>query len=110
MKLPKGSEAVVDRQKLTDYCLAPSHPRGKHKARVFASVLGYTAENVDQLITALLAAAATAEAQRGTSDAFGDRYVIDSTVVGPRGTAVVRSAWIVRRGETVPRLTSCFVK
>ncbi|MEO8681206.1 MAG: DUF6883 domain-containing protein [Vicinamibacterales bacterium] len=32
----------------------------------------------------------------------------------PRGkhkaTAVVRSLWIVRRGETAPRLTSCFVK
>lgn len=27
--------------KLTGYCLNPEHPRGKHKARVFASALGF---------------------------------------------------------------------
>ena len=34
---------IVDRQKLTGYCLNPDHPRGKHKARVFAK-LGFTTE------------------------------------------------------------------
>lgn len=110
MRLPNGSEAIIDRQKLTDYCLNPDHPRGKHKARVFATALGFTAENAEVLRTSLLAAAATVDAQRGTSDEFGDRYVIESEVVGPIGRGVVRSAWIVRRGETIPRLTSCFVK
>jgi hypothetical protein len=36
MKMPGGHAAIVDRQKLTEYCLNPEHPRGKHKARVFA--------------------------------------------------------------------------
>ncbi len=48
MKLPGGNAAIVDRQKLTGYCLNPEHPRGKHKARVFA-MLGLTAENADEL-------------------------------------------------------------
>ena len=46
MKMPDGDVAIVDRQKLTGYCLNPEHPRGKHKARVFAT-LGFTAENAD---------------------------------------------------------------
>lgn len=110
MKIPAGDNAIVDRQKLTAYCLNPEHPRGKHKARVFATALGFTAENADELRAALLTAAATADAQPAGSDRFGDRYVIESEMKGPRGAAVVRSTWIIRRGETSPRLTSCFVK
>jgi hypothetical protein len=110
MKLPGGSIAIVDREKLADYCLSPHHPRGKHKARVFASVLGYTAEYADRLRADLLAAAATQEVQSTTSDEFGGRYVIDFAVDGLRGRALVRSTWIIRHGETSPRLTSCYVK
>jgi uncharacterized protein DUF6883 len=110
MKLPRGEDAIVDTEKLTGYCLNPEHPRGKHKARVFATALGFTAENADDLRAALLTAAATAEAQPAASDRFGDRYVLEFEVKGPRGTGVVMSAWIVRRGESAPRLTSCFVK
>jgi hypothetical protein len=110
MKMPDGDAAIVDRQKLTGYCLNPEHPRGKHKARVFATALGFTAENADDLRTALLTAAATAEAQPAASDRFGDRYVLEFEINGPRGAGVVRSTWIVRRGESSPRLTSCFVK
>ena len=40
MKMPGGDAAIVDRRKLTGYCLNPEHPRGKHKARVFAATLG----------------------------------------------------------------------
>jgi hypothetical protein len=40
MKLPNATHAVVDVAKLRDYCLNPGHARGRHKARVFASVLG----------------------------------------------------------------------
>jgi hypothetical protein len=110
MRLPRGSEAIVDLQKLTRYCLNPDHPRGKHKARVFEAVLGLTAESAGSLRESLLAAAAAADAQPGTADEFGDRYVIESEVIGPSGRGIVVSAWIVRRGESVPRLTSCFVK
>jgi uncharacterized protein DUF6883 len=91
MKMPDGDAAIVDRQKLTGYCLNPEHPRGKHKARVFATALGFTAENADDLRTALLTAAATAEAQPAASDRFGDRYVLEFEINGPRGAGVVRS-------------------
>jgi hypothetical protein len=110
MKMPGGDAAIVDREKLTGYCLNPEHPRGKHKARVFATALGFTVESADELRAALLAAAATADAQLTASDRFGDRYVIEFEIKGPQGAGVVKSTWIVRRGESTPRLTSCFVK
>jgi hypothetical protein len=110
LRIPGGDLAIVDREKLTGYCLNPEHPRGKHKARVFATALGFTVENAEELRAALLRAAAIADAQPGASDRFGDRYVVESEMKGPRGAAVVRSTWMIRRGETTPRLTSCFVK
>ena len=87
----------------------PEHPRGKHKARVFAT-LGFTAENADELRAALLTAAATADARPASSDRYGDRFVIEFEVSGPLGSGIVKSTWITRRGESAPRLTSCFVK
>jgi hypothetical protein len=109
MKMPGGDAAIVDRRKLTAYCLNPEHPRGKHKARVFAT-LGFTVENADELRATLLKAAGSNEAQVAASDQFGDRYVLEFEIEGPQGKGIVRSTWIVRRGERAPRLTSCFVK
>ena len=74
MKIPGGNAAIVDRPKLTGYCLNPEHPRGKHKARVFATV-GFTAENADKLRAALVTAATTADAQPAALDQYGDRFV-----------------------------------
>jgi len=84
MKMPGGEAAIVDLEKLTGYCLNSEHPRGKHKARVFATALGFTARNADELRAALLTAAATADAQPGASDRFGDRYVLEFEIIGPR--------------------------
>jgi hypothetical protein len=109
MKLPHGETAIVDIEKLAGYCLNPEHPRGKHKARVFAT-LGFTIDNAHELRAALLDAAANADAQRAASDQFGDRFVIEFEIRGQRGSGIVRSTWIVRRGEIAPRLTTCFVK
>jgi len=59
--MPSGDAAIVDVQKLTDYCLNREHDRGKHKARVFAK-LGFTVESAEELRAALLNAAATGNA------------------------------------------------
>jgi len=109
MKLPGGANAVVDIVKLRDYCLDPHHPRGRHKARVFASALGITQADAEFLRGELLRAAAEAEALPGPEDEFGARYVIDFEVLRNERRAAVRSAWIILRGEVAPRLLTCFV-
>src|SRR5262249_41989593 len=108
MKLPNAERAVVDRRKLEEYCLNPLHPRGRHKARVFAGV-GIGQSDADLLRETLLAAASNAEAQPGATSPFGQRYIVDFDLVREAATVRVRSTWIVRIGEDLPRLTSCYV-
>ena len=109
MKLPGADRAVAELTKLRDYCLNPRHPRGRHKARVFADKLGLTAEHAELLQAALLTAAREREAIAGESDRFGRRFVVEFVMEGPGGSATVRSAWIVRSREDFPRLASCYV-
>lgn len=109
MKMPNCKSAVVEAEKLLDYCLNPAHPRGRHKARVFAASLGLTRANADQLRDALLNAACSDDAIRGELDGYGQRYVVDFTMSTATGQAAIRSAWMVRRGEDFPRLLSCYV-
>ncbi|MGA2181730.1 MAG: DUF6883 domain-containing protein [Bryobacteraceae bacterium] len=109
MKLPGGEQAVVDIVKLHDYCLNPLHPSGRHKARVFAAALGLTRADSGFLREELLRAAREADAAVGDKDQYGERYTIDFGLARGAHLAMVRSTWIVRRGEGFPRLTSCFV-
>jgi hypothetical protein len=109
MRLPNADEAIVEITKLRDYCLSPTHPRGRHKARVFAAALGLTADDAETLRDAILLAVQTTDATEAEQDAFGQRYVVDFRMQGPRINVIVRSTWIVRTGEQNPRLTSCYV-
>lgn len=109
MKLPAGDAAVVDIAKLRDYCLSASHVRGRHKARVFASTLELTSADTEILRSHLLDAAREGDVLPGDVDEYGARYIIDFELVRNRRRATIRSAWIVRHGEVVPRLTSCYV-
>lgn len=110
MRIPNGERAIVDLRKLRDYCLNPNSARGRHKARVFAAVLGITAAEAPQLRARLLEAARTENAQRGELDLYGQRYTVDFEVETQVGKATVRSGWIVLHGKTVPRLTTCYIK
>jgi hypothetical protein len=109
VKLPNAERVVVDINKLRNYCLNPEHRRGCHKARVFAASLGLTRDHAGDLRGALLAAVLINDATPDEYDEYGRRYVVDFRAKGPSGEAMVRSGWIIRRGEDFPRLTSCFV-
>lgn len=109
MRLPNAERAVVDVAKLRDYCLSLHHPRGRHKARVFGTAIGITADSADMLRIALLNAALHCEAVPSIGDRHGQRYVLDFEMSGPVGRKTVRSSWIVRTGEGFPRLVTCYV-
>ncbi len=109
MRLPNAQKAVVDVAKLRDYCLSSGHPEGRHKARVFYSVLGLTAQEAEELQAALFAAARENEAIVADRDAYGQRYVVDFVMRRGDREATVRATWIIRTSEDHPRLTSCFV-
>ena len=109
MKLPNADRAVVEIEKLRDYCLSSSHPRGRHKARVIATALGIKADDAEELKQAILSAIITEEAISTERDEYGQRFVVDFLMKRQSTEAVIRSSWIVRSGEDYPRLTSCYV-
>jgi hypothetical protein len=99
----------VEIAKLRDYVLNPEHLRGRHKARVFKASLGFSASDAESVRAALLRAARDGDALPGRADRYGRRYALDCPMAGPAGETMIRSLWIVRRGEDFPRLTSCYV-
>lgn len=110
MKLPNADRAVVEIAKLRDYILNSAHPVGKHKARVFASSLGFTVSDADTLREMILSNVLQQEAIQGKTDEHGTRYTVDFETQGLFVIITVCTAWIVDTGETVPRLVSCYVK
>lgn len=109
VRLPNGDRADLGR-KLEDYVLSTLHREGRNKARVFESVLGVNLTNRDLLREAILRAAATSdEAQRRGDDGHGMLYSLHFPMRTAKGSATVVTAWIVRRGEDFPRLTTCYI-
>jgi hypothetical protein len=108
-RLPQGDKAILDIRKLEDYCLNASHPRGRHKARVFRKALGLQHGDGAWLRDALLEAAAISEASPITIDSWETHWRLDATIRRQGRHAVVRMIWIVRSGESVPRFVTCWV-
>jgi hypothetical protein len=109
MRLPNGDRADFG-TKLEDYVLNMAHREGRHKARMFESVLGIGADNVDVLRRALLDAAAVSDQVEARGDnGFGDVYVLRFPLSTPKGAGAVLSVWIVRHGEDFPRLATCYI-
>jgi hypothetical protein len=108
MLVPNAENAVVDICKLRDYCLNPKHDDGKHKARLFLSILGMTADNAGELRQILLEVVKTHEARLGRQDEFGQRYTLDFMIEWQNRSATLRSGWIIEYGSEIPKLTTCY--
>lgn len=91
MTVPHAERAVVDREKLRDYCLSREHQRGRHKARVFESALALTSDDVESLRDALLAAIQSENGAATLHDEFGQRYVVDFIMATTFRRANIRS-------------------
>ena len=107
--LPRGDEAILDIRKIENYCLSALHPRGRHKARVFREALDLHRGDAAWLRDVLLEAARSGEAVQVAADPWGTHWRLDATVRRHGKMAVVRTIWIVRTGENVPRFVTCWV-
>jgi hypothetical protein len=108
VKIPNSENAIVDARKLRDYCLNTEHRVGKHKARLFESLLGLTIDDAESLQTVLLEVVKTHEAELGDNDEHGQRYQIEFEMAWQSKEAMLLSAWIVRPNEDFPRLITCY--
>ncbi|AFY41355.1 DUF6883 domain-containing protein [Nostoc sp. PCC 7107] len=106
--IPNAENAVVDIRKLLDYCLNTEHSTGKHKARLFSSILGISADDAEELRQILLEVVKTYEVQLGRCDEFGQRYTLDFSLEWKGRIALIRSGWIIENESNIPKLTTCY--
>ena len=107
--LPQGDLAIVDLRKLDGYVLDEMHPRGRHKARVFAAALGLRRADADWLRSAILAGILGAEAHEESGDRFGGRWRVDLVLIRRGRNARVRTHWLLPADGSPPRLVTCYV-
>ena len=107
--LPHSDQAILDLRKLEAYCLDPTHPRGRHKARVFRQALGIDRTSASWLREVLLEASTKEEAIELANDLRGSRWRIDVPLARRGKHVVVRTIWIIRTGEAAPRFVTCWV-
>ena len=108
--LMNADRAIVPAEKLSGYALNPAHAQGGNKARLFQATLGMDASHAHDLETQLRDGIKTKSAIPGDVDEHGVRFAVDVPVVGPKGSATVRSSWIYKSNSEEPSLTSVRVK
>ena len=94
---------MIAREKVVDYLLNFDHPEGSSKARVLARA-GFRAARPEQLEEALRGQHLLGDARPGSPSPFGEKYEITDYLTGPEGRVLVTSIWMVRYGESFPRL------
>lgn len=108
MRLPNGQNAWVEREKITEYLLSTTNPRGRSKAAFFLS-FGFSAENWQGLAEALRLQGTTHEVVRVSEPSHGPRYHVDGTLETPDGrNPLVRTVWQMDVGSNSPRLITAY--
>jgi hypothetical protein len=106
--LRNAAEAIIDERKIRDYALNMNSADGRHKARVIRAATGLVRENYQQVIDQIRQAVIESEAEPIESIPYGLRFHVAMTISGPTGTLRIRTAWIYRSGEDVPRLVTLY--
>lgn len=108
MKLPKYENAVIPKAKFTQYALNPE--KDPDKAKAFEKALGYTMDNVDELISQIYDKISEYDAREKPDNGWGKRYEVIMDITGINGkTAKVLTAWIDDKNTGEMRLTSVYV-
>ena len=105
MKLPYRRNAIVPKQKLTEYLLSLTHEKGKSKAKFFRGI-GFDEFNLERLEEGLIKIAKSNEVQK-VDKAKSDiliKYVIDGFIDSPNGRKYkIRTIWGIRIDNKIPR-------
>lgn len=113
--LPQSPEVAGVIEKLTGYCLAPDHPVGTHKARVFRRLLGFEQRDADELAVRLLVAVRGGAPIKDVrdNDPYGVLCDVRVSVDGIhqcRGcSAFVVTVWELRTPDSPLRLVTAYV-
>ncbi len=109
--LPNLANVMIPTQKLTGYALNPNHDKGKHKAIVFQSALGYNLTNYEDLLDKIIINSSKYSAIPKGDNGFGEAYQVDFPVLGPNGkTAIIQTGWVDDKKINKLRLVTVLVK
>ncbi len=103
MRIPDADHAIISREKIVAYLLNPDHPDGGSKAVVLEHA-GFSLQHPEELEQALRTQHLSSEAEQGKPSAFGRKYEVVGELRGPVDRVTMRSVWIIRHGESAPRL------
>ena len=96
--------------KVTKYALNPVHPRGKNKAKVFKSALGYTLDNYNDLIDNVYRKVDKDLFENQEPNEYGKKYKQIINITGQNGkNADILTGWILEKNGKY-RLTTIYVK
>ncbi|MGO8765393.1 MAG: DUF6883 domain-containing protein [Limisphaerales bacterium] len=108
MKLPNADKLVIEREKIVDYLLNPTHRFGASKARFFDR-FGFESEHWQQLAEALRLHGQTHEVKCVRETGFGPRFQVEGKLNAPDGRSPrVRSVWQHDYGAVAPRLITAY--
>jgi hypothetical protein len=108
MDLPNKGHTVVEREKVQDYLLSPSHPTGKGKAEFFTS-MGFQRDAWELLADALRQMARDCFITKNMTSPHGQKYIVDGILVTPSGQRpFIRTVWVVDAGDDRPRLVTAY--
>lgn len=111
-RVPHYEKATIDVGKLRMYVLNAEHPQGKHKARVFKSMLGLEGVHSDALAKIVYETLPRAAAVKDEADEFGERWTTFHEVIGINGNAgIITVAWIYKPDSPeVPSFVTCYIE
>ena len=108
MKLPNADNALIQREKITNYLLNATHPDNNGKAEFFES-FGFRQDDWETLAKAFRQAAVRGKMIQHLETLHGVKYVLDAAMETPSGESpLVRTVWIVNRGGNCPRLVTAY--
>ena len=82
---------------------------GRNKARVFREALRIGRADAAELADEFLEAARTGAASPAGADEWGSRWSVDVAISRQNKRAMVRTIWMVRADEAIPRFVTCWV-
>lgn len=106
--LKNADKAIIEERKIRDYVLDMNHAAGRNKARVIRAATGLARVDCSSLIDQIKRAILTNEVERIDPIPYGERFRVVMTISGPKGTLRIRTGWIYRTGEDVPRLATLY--
>lgn len=108
MRLPYGENARVEPEKIADYLLSTTSPRGRNKAVFFLS-FGFSTEHWQGFAEALRLQGTTHDVVRVSETGHGPRYHVDGALETPDGrNPQVRTVWQMDVGSDIPRLITAY--